>query len=293
MKFYEDIIKLYSNINFPARYNEISKVDKFISWYLADSERQFVSVSKNSNRNILDVDISAAFPTICKALYGEESQFIQEMDKISEKKGKNIFIATTLKESGHLHILNNISKMAIMGIIFDCQNNEDILLLELKKDGCTIACSDEIYSHLLNINDSTSPYIKMLLDYNFNIHITEFDRYIRSLRTSLFTFGKNIKIKGIYKHRPVEMVEIVRKLLCEGVEPNQSDLLNIYSDVYWKICKYNSLKETLWKYYICDNNRILSYNGRYEKLSLNSILKPRTYLNIFLYPALLSTRLEV
>jgi len=118
-ELFQDLLKLYSKLSVPEQYLEISKVDKAISWYLGDSSNQYVTLSKSINNNIIELDIRQAFTTICKCLFEPESDFIVELNKIQDKKSRNIFIATSLVNSEYLRLLNIICKVIIMGILLN------------------------------------------------------------------------------------------------------------------------------------------------------------------------------
>jgi hypothetical protein len=87
---------------------EISKVDKAISWYYGDASNQYITLTKSENNNIIEIDIRQAFTTICRCLFEPDSDFIIEMNKIQDKKSRNIFIATNLVNSEYLRVLNII-----------------------------------------------------------------------------------------------------------------------------------------------------------------------------------------
>ena len=81
--FYNDILTLYSSLNFPQRYEELSKIDKYIAYYLADQEDQYVCSRQTASNKIVELDIKSAFPTICRKLFGLESGFVKKMDSPS------------------------------------------------------------------------------------------------------------------------------------------------------------------------------------------------------------------
>ena len=81
MKFFEDLLNKYSKINFPTQYEEVAKADKHVSWYLADSTNQFITVSKNTNINIIDIDIRQAFTSICRCLFNSTDDFIIQIER--------------------------------------------------------------------------------------------------------------------------------------------------------------------------------------------------------------------
>lgn len=288
MNFFHDLLQLYSKIKFPDQYQEISKVDKAISWYLADTSNQFITLSKLINNNIIEIDIRQAFTTICKCLFEPDNEFIIEMNKIEDKKSRNIFIATSLVNSEYLRVLNIICKVIIMGILFEAEN---IILLELKKDGATISCDDETLIKLMGIHEAPlGKFSEAVILNNFKFHFTQYEKYIRSNRTSYFWDGNNVVIKGTYKHIPKNLIEIQKKILLEE-DYDQNDLLRIYSKSYFEILSINNLNELLKEYYICSNERYLSNDGKYVTKLNSSEIDPKNYLRTFLYPIILSTKI--
>lgn len=290
--FFEDLLNKYSKISFPEQYREIAKADKAISWYLSDSSGQFITVSKQQNINIVEVDIRQAFTTICRCLFEPTNNFIIEMNKIEDKKSRNIFIATSLVNTEYLRLLNIISKVIVFGVLFEIG---DITVLELKKDGATISCNDEKLSRLLNVNDKTllsknQEFLSYVLSNNFEFHINEHEKYVRSNRTSYFLTGNDITIKGIYKHSPSYIKHIQKDILQNSFE-NFDEILKIYSKQYFNILSINNLNELLNEYYICDNKRYLAEDGKYIIKEKDGNINPRNYIKTFIYPIILANRL--
>lgn len=292
--FYEDLILLYSKIQLPPRYEEIGKIDSHIAWYLADSNDYLVTAKQKKNTYVLDIDIKSAFTTICNNLFPKDSEFVQEMNKIEDKKARNIFIATNLKGE-HLKILNRICKIIIFGITFDTSNEqdkEDISVLELKKDGILISCNENTFRRLQNLNDLGENYTNILIDKEFQFHTSVYQKYVRSNRTSLFFADKKIQTKGTYKHFPKQTKQIVCQILLEENSVNLKKLKEVYSNIVWNVIKQNGLRETVDNYYICENGKILNFSGKYEKLSINTRIDPHLYLKVFVYPAILVNKIN-
>ncbi|MDD4081744.1 MAG: hypothetical protein PHD05_00010 [Sphaerochaetaceae bacterium] len=285
--FYNEILNKYKTINFPLDYSEVIKIDKHISWYLADSTNQFITVSKNSNLNILEVDIRQAFTSICNCLFPPNSNFIQQMNKITDKKSRNIFIATQLVNTEYLKKLNIISKLIILGIIFEIDNT--VTLLELKKDGVIICCSDETLFKLSNIDKNTiGPFINFIVSNKFSIHITEFRKYIRNNRTSYLLGEELLLVKGIYKHSPQFLFQLQSKIMNNEVI-DYDELLKIYSLNYYKIIINNHLNSLLNQYYLCDNQKVINSNSKY--ITSITEIDPEIYLKLFIYPLVLASKL--
>ena len=290
--FLSQVMSNYSKIKFPKEYQSVAKLDGPIAWYLADSTQKYIYANGvGEKKYILDIDIKSAFPTICNnLLYDINPDFVQKMNQIQDKKSRNIFIATSLVSTNYLKQLNIISKMIILGYIFDIANNDDILLLELKKDGCVILTTQEIYDILLY--DTDRSFAQFCEKHNFIFHIDTYLKYIRSNRTSLF-FDKdyNIKMKGIYKYMPDELFKVNKRLLLdENFDLNY--LSNIYNSDYFYIIKRNNLYDLLKKYYICNNDKILGEKGAYEIYKHTINIEPRLYLKTFIFPVLLSQKIN-
>ena len=118
--FFESLVENYSKINFPENYSDLIKIGKPISWYESDFNDRFVSVD-STNSKIVEIDISGAFPNICRCLFGEDSPFVKDIYAADTKRSRNILIATTLKREkpGYLTKLNLICKLIILGVTFE------------------------------------------------------------------------------------------------------------------------------------------------------------------------------
>ncbi len=283
MTFFQEVHDKYISIDFPERYNDILSVDKIV-WYLADSINGLINVNTKDGKRIIEMDIKSAFPTICNCIFDKDSKFIKKLNSIEDKIKKNIFISTSLKDTEYLKQLNVISKMAITGSVFTLDPEAE--LLELKKDGI-------IFVTKLNNLENKSAFHNFLKGKGFIINIDEFKTYVRTNRTSTFMNQKNEMIrKGIFKYMPPYLYNVIETLLS-GEFIDEDELLKIYSYKYWNIISSNKLDELMDKYYICDNGKILIYNGKYE--TFKNVLKykdrvdPRMYLKYFVYPILFST----
>ena len=295
--FYSDLFLNYSNITFPSSYDNLSKIDTNIQWYLSDSENKLIYVARDSNKYILDIDLSAAFPTICNSIF-EKCEFLDKLNSIEDKKERNIFLATNLKnyDSTILPMLNVICKMVILGLIFDTDSVEeknDILILELKKDGCLISVNPESYYRLKHLKESDREFTSFIFKHNFKYHITDYEKYLRSNKTSYFVDKNDVTIKGQYKYLPPSLLEIVKYIFFTNLSSNVdfNSLNKIYSLNYYKICVMNNLTEILNQWYICSNGKILNNRREYVSLTQDVIVEPFSYIQTFLYPSILSTKL--
>jgi len=285
--FFEELVKRYIRINFPEQYQEIAKTDKAISWYLADASNQLITVSKTPNVNLVEIDIRQAFTTICNNLFSPGDEFITQMNAIEDKKSRNIFIATSLNAE-YLRLLNIISKIIIFGIVFELEKN--ITLLELKKDGILITCDDNTLEKISNILKQESEFIQYVVSKGFEFHVTQYQRYIRSIRTSyLVDNSNNIIVKGIFKHSPSYIRKLQKEILLDNFE-DFKEVLEIYSQPYFNILINNHLNDLLEKYYICDNKRYLNKSSKYVLAAKKNEIDPRNYIKVFIYPVTLSTK---
>lgn len=293
--FYQELIEQYSQITVSPPCEDIAKIGKHINFYLADQKSQLVTVNETSGRRIFELDIKGAFPTICRNLLGEDSEFVKKMDSIDEKKGKNIFIATTLKESGLLKQLNNICKIIVIGILFDTPDvdeKNEIFLFEVKKDSCGFSCNEITTNRVLNLDRYTGKFTRFIWSKGFRFHLSPYKVYVRSNRTSFFLTDSNeMIVKGQYKHIPSELCKIIKNILIRD-EIDHNLIRKIYNRYYWNIIRSNNLMDSLEKYFICDNKKVIDFQGRYKPLNQSVIVDPIMYLKLFLYPIILSTKLK-
>ena len=294
--FYEQLMKYYFNLELSPNYHELGKVDKYISWYLADAKNELVTIkSINNYKYILDIDITSAFPTICNNVFKNiHDDFLNQMNSYTDKKEKNIFIATSLKESGWLKTINIICKIIILSIINSCPNRDEVLILEIKKDGATIVCNDENYYYFQNITENAShEIIKFILNSEFKFHTKEYSRYLRENKTSYFLDTDNIlDIKGIYKHMPEYISNKILDIYSGINLLNIDEILYIYSNIYFQTISTNNVIELINKYYICNNKKILNHKGKYDTYKRNININPNIYLQIFIFPVILANKLD-
>jgi len=294
--FYNETIKYYSRINFPKQYIDVCRLDGPIAWYFADATKQFVAVNGvPDDRILLEIDIKSAFPTICNSLLKPiYPAFVDKMNQITDKKERNIFIATQLKETPYLKQLNLLCKLIILGFIFSCQDTTNILLLELKKDGCVVLVNNDVYDDFLYNNDNH--FRKFIANAGFKFEFTQYLKYMRCNRTSIFfhmdtTNEYELVLKGAYKYMP-PYLEQINKQILSNQNINTEELDRIYNSDYLNIIKQNNLVELLNSYYVCYNNMVLNYKNKYESFKRTTIINPRQYLEIFTFPVLLSEKLE-
>jgi len=293
--FYQNLLDQYFNyINSPKSHQDILKIGGPIQYYLADSNNNLISTTGNNINYILDVDITSAFPTIIQNLFNNNSRFIQTLNTLKEKKEKNIYIATTLKGEP-LQLINQICKMIICGIIFDTNNQEElenITILELKKDGCLISCPLETINRIKNLQSHQNNFTQFVINHNFNFHFNQYSKYIRCNRTS-FLLNKsldNLSIKGVYKHIPIKLKDIVKQTMLNNYEKLEK-CLYIYTTKFFKILQKHLLTEYLNNYYICSSNRIINKDKKYVTFNYNSQVNPKNYLKIFVNPVIITNNI--
>ncbi len=288
--FFNDLLNHYNNIKFKEDEIALAKIDKNISYYLADDKNQFIIFN---NPNIIEVDITSAFPTIVNALFGD-CEFTREVFNKKTKKERNIFIAISLKETEYLRRFNNICKMIIYGIL--SENLKSYVLIELKKDGVLIQCDDENLFSLKQAVDNISYYSNSLtecvMENKFNFHVTKYQHYSRCNKTSFFLKDDILSVKGKYKYIPLKLRKALNDILLYKTI-DLFEIKQIYSNVFWEITKTNFLKEYLFDYYICDDtNKIINDENKYVKFNNTVKVNPELYLKNFVYPILASTRLK-
>ena len=270
--FFGEVFNLYSRVKVKKENRDFYNLNTIV-YYLADIEKSIISA-----KNVYEIDIKSAFPTICRILFEKERKFIDRLDELQEDKlARNIFISTTLKETEYLKQLNLIAKMIISSILMDA--DPEAKPLELKKDGIVYA-GKRI--------DSGSLY-RYFTDKGFTIRTTPYSKYIRYQRTSHYLSGeKTLTIKGVFKDRPRFLSDLATKILSkEDVDFDTVD--KIYSNLYFEIVQQNMLDEVFMKYYACDGRKYLNKQFRYDKLGPITQIKnlsPKSYLKLFIYPLL-------
>ena len=223
---------------------EISKLnnDKLVFYYADTNDVQILV------RDVLELDIRSAFPTICKIMFGEEHAFVKQIFEQQNKFERNKFIAITLKREGivdnreYIQELQNYCKMIIFAKVFN--SYKDVNILEFKKDGIVFSggiLEDPIYSKIEKVlNDNGIMFGKTIIKH-----------YIRFNRISIFdTTNDGIIIKGTNDYPVFIKEEVLPKLF---INPNNFELLNnikkYYSREFLEILKVNTLANKIKYYY--------------------------------------------
>lgn len=265
---FEKIFKIYSKIKISSKNKDFYNLDK-ITYYYADEKQ-----SKIVAKNVYEVDIHAAFPTICNLMFDKNDPFIIKLNSLTEKLDKNKHISITLKDTPYLKQLNYIAKMIISSCVMAANPENEIF--ELKKDGIVFV-GDEI--------KQTEVYKYYTDELGFNIRETKYNIYIRYYKTSYYVTDNDVIIKGIYKDRPPFLKEQTNKILLENI-CDELELDKKYSNKYFNIIKYCNLDELFFRYYVCNQNKYLTSNFKYDKIKIlkNCDILPKNYLKLFIYP---------
>lgn len=284
MNVYGDIVHIFTNI---TKGEPIATLDRPYMYYYADTKKQDIII-----KNIISIDIKSAFPTICKILFGLESQFVKNIFEKTDKKERNIYIATSLKQYNdttninYLSELNRMSKLLIFNYAFSHFSN--IQILEYVKDGMYIHGIENIDYD----NELVVKFLNIMKEYEIVFHHDIIDTYLRFNKTSIYKIKDNLIIKGKYKDLPSCILDIFNNLF-KGIIYNL-DFTNLikkyYSDLYFNILLKSGIKEQLNYIYKCSNDKYLDSSGNYTE-NLSEIC-PKSYLFNIIYPVLNLIRLQ-
>lgn len=283
MTDYEQLIDIFINV---TKGEPIAQIGSPFLFYYSDDLDKDILI-----KDIFSIDIKSAFPTICKILFGEESEFVKKIYSYEEKLKRNIFISTTLKnwsQTTNIDYLSEItllSKILIFNYVFSKYSN--IKILEYAKDG--------MYIHGIpntNYNEYHEKFFEIMKKYNIVYHEDKIDTYIRFNKTSIYQSKANIEIKGKYKDLPSGLYDIVVKLLSGLIYNNEliSLIQKVYSKDYFNILFYGSVVDYLEYLYKFKNNKFININGDFIE-SINEV-NPYSYLYNIIYPILNLIRLE-
>lgn len=258
----------------------IATIGPPFSYYYSDSSNTDIIIE-----NCYNVDIKSAFPTICKLLFGINNSFVKKIFEKTDKKERNIYIATTLKDYDrqyHYNFLNDItllSKILIFCYTYTYYTN--ISILEYVKDGMYIAANQN------NIfNEDQLEFIDILKSYNIQYHDDFIQLYIRFNKTSFYYKNNELIVKGKYKGLPQGIMDILKKFI-EGHIYN-TKLLKIiqdyYSDLMFDIVYNGNVSDYLHYLYEFENKKYL--NDQNELTSNISEINSKSYLFSIIYPIL-------
>ena len=283
MTDYEELIDIFINI---TKGESIAQIGSPFLFYYSDDIDKDILI-----KDIFSIDIKSAFPTICKILFGDESEFVKKIYSFDKKLERNIFISTTLKQWSqitkvdYLSEITLLSKILIFNYVFSKYSN--IKILEYAKDG--------MYIHGIpntQYNEYSEKFFKLMEKYKIVYHEDKIETYIRFNKTSIYQTKNNIEIKGKYKDLPDGLHDIIIKLLS-GLIYNQELILliqKVYSRDYFNILFYGGVIDYLESLYKFKNNKFININGDFID-SINNV-NPYSYLYNIIYPILNLIRLQ-
>lgn len=283
MTDYEELIDIFINI---TKGESIAQIGSPFLFYYSDDIDKDILI-----KDIFSIDIKSAFPTICKILFGDESEFVKKIYSFDKKLERNIFISTTLKQWSqitkvdYLSEITLLSKILIFNYVFSKYSN--IKILEYAKDG--------MYIHGIpntQYNEYSEKFFKLMEKYKIVYHEDKIETYIRFNKTSIYQTKNNIEIKGKYKDLPDGLHDIIIKLLS-GLIYNQELILliqKVYSLDYFNILFYGGVIDYLEYLYKFKNNKFININGDFID-SINNV-NPYSYLYNIIYPILNLIRLQ-
>ena len=283
MTDYEQLIDIFINI---TKGEPIAQIGSPFLFYYSDDVDKDILI-----KDIFSIDIKSAFPTICKILFGEQSEFVKKLYSFDKKLDRNIFMSTTLKqwsETTNIDYLSEItllSKILIFNYVFSKYTN--IKILEYAKDGMYIYGLPNT-----EYNSYHEKFFKLMEKYNIVYHEDKIETYIRFNKTSIYQTKNNIEIKGKYKDLPEGLHDIIVKLMS-GLIYNQELILliqKVYSKDYFNILFYGGVVDYLEYLYKFKNNKFININGDFID-SINDV-KPYSYLYNIIYPVLNLIRLQ-
>lgn len=250
--------------------NKIYNLGEVFNYYYADDMNVRVHT-----KNLIKVDISSAYPTICELIFGSNSPFILQLKSIETKLERNIFISNTLKNittSNYLLELNNYCKIVVMSYIFNYYDN--IFVFEYQKDGVLFSGEKTF---------SKNKEFDLLINKHFKFHIDSISSYIRFNKTSIIQERDRLYIKGNYKEPPIFITSILSKLLNDE-NVDLSIILTIYNESYFNYIKTLGMNDLIKNYYKFNDKYFLdAYGNKTTKITECS---PFSVLRYFLYPIL-------
>jgi hypothetical protein len=267
---------LYSIYSQLTKNCEICKIGDHVVYY-----KQKEINNPLACKNLIDLDIKSAFPTLCGVLFGKNSTFVKNIENKQTKLEKNIFISNTLKDleketgDNYLIQLNYLSKMIILGYIFN--KYEEIDIIEYKKDGVLFSGNE--------VDEKNLDFNFFLEENNIQFKKKEILKYLRFDNTSFYLDEKKeMDVKGKYKEPPIHLNDSILKILnYETDNEFFKDLKKIYSKEYYTILfKTNSFSEIKYYYGFSKGNKFLNNELKFENLNFN--INPRIILIQIIYP---------
>ncbi len=278
-----DLITLFVDITKDC---DIAQLGPPYSYYYSDMLK-----SNLLAKDVYEIDVKSAFPTICKLYFGEEHPFVKAIFARADKLERNIFIATTLKQQaeqdgGHyLNELNLWSKILVLGYTY-CKY-ENISVLQYVKDGVIIKGTLKD-----NIDKNRDDFLNYIFEHEIIFHEKPINYYIRFNKTSVIKTGTSLDIKGKFRNLPKFIEEYILPSFFNGEIYNKdllSEIKKIYSMVYFSILKEGKLLDKIEYYYAINEKQFLNIQ---EKFGSISELYPKMYLIGIIYPILALFRIN-
>jgi hypothetical protein len=300
MAFFEELMEKYYKITFPENVKEIAKIGGREAYYLANDKSAFVSAKTKHDRNVIELDMKSAYPTLCKIIYKDNPpvpEFVEKIFLIQDKLARNAFITTTLAHNpdtaDEIKRLNQMCKLTIFGFMFDnIATGDDVEILEFKKDGIVAVVNDEtkqLLEYAINGQVLEQEFTSFIISNDIKFHIETYNIYARSNRTSIFVTDDKIKLKGQHTKIP----PYLHKCLDDVARGNElsTDIYKYYNKTYFEILRYNNLSNELHDKYITFENKVLNSEGQYELLTHRTVVDPKLYIKTFLYPTILAHKI--
>lgn len=250
--------------------NKIYNLGEVFNYYYADDLNVRVHT-----KNLIKVDISSAYPTICELIFGSNSPFILQLKSIETKLERNIFISNTLKNittSNYLLELNNYCKIVVMSYIFNYYDN--VFVFEYQKDGVLFSGEKTF---------SKNKEYDILINKYFKFHVDSVSSYIRFNKTSIIQETNKLYVKGNYKEPPPFIISIINKILSNETV-DLSIIPAIYNESYFNYIKTLGMNDLIKNYYKFNDKYFLDIYG--NKTTKISECSPFSILRHFLYPIL-------
>ena len=281
-----EIILIYTQL---TKYCNINNLGPPFTYFESDEIKSNVHTT-----DLIELDITAAFPTICKFYFGADHPFVKNIFNIKEKIKRNIYISTTLTEQSkidkknYLQELNLWCKILILGYVYSWYG--DIAIIEYKKDGLLFKGNQK--TKISSLGEVFNNFIERQ---SVVFHKTLVSSYMRINKTSFFNIGGNLEIKGLYKTAPKYILNHILPLLfINGKIYDYKTLYEIkekYSYIYSQILIKSGLVELIDDYYRFSNKMFLTYNGKLTA-DINQ-LHCQSYLTYIIYPILSLLRLKI
>lgn len=277
MNVYNKIVDLFIKL---TKGESIAMIGPPFYYYHADEINTDIII-----QDVHNSDIKSAYPTCCKILFGKDNDFVKQIFSKTDKKDRNIFIATSLKDYerqtgvNYINEITLMSKLLIFCYVFTFYNN--ISILEYAKDGMHIAGNKNE-----EFNKDQLEFIEIMKEYEIQYHDDPIDLYLRFNKTSIYKTEKEIIIKGKYKDLPKCIFDIIQKFF-EGHFYNYQ-LLSIiqenYSEIMFNIVYNSNIKDYVDYLYTFENNKYLNSQG--DLVPNISEINPKAYLFNIIYPIL-------